>query len=93
MIAELYTIFKKYPVVCTDSRNITPNCIFFALKGDNFNGNKYATEALQKGASYAIIDEIAYKSSEKTILVENVLETLQQLANYHRHQLLSLIHI
>ncbi|WP_430411921.1 UDP-N-acetylmuramoyl-tripeptide--D-alanyl-D-alanine ligase [Kordia sp.] len=87
MITALYTIFKKYPVVCTDSRNITPNCIFFALKGENFNGNTYATEALQKGASYAIIDEKAYVSSEKTILVKNVLETLQELANYHRHQL------
>lgn len=87
MIAELYTIFKKYPVVCTDSRNITPNCIFFALKGENFNGNKYAAEALQKGATYAIIDEKEYKSSEHTIVVNNVLETLQKLANYHRLQL------
>ncbi len=87
MIAELYTIFKKYPVVCTDSRNITPNCIFFALKGENFNGNKYAGEALKKGAAYAIIDEKEYKSSERTIVVNNVLETLQKLANYHRLQL------
>ncbi|WP_298422114.1 UDP-N-acetylmuramoyl-tripeptide--D-alanyl-D-alanine ligase [uncultured Kordia sp.] len=87
MIAELYTIFKKHPVVCTDSRNITLNCIFFALKGENFNGNKYAVEALKKGASYAIVDEEAYATSKKTILVENVLETLQKLANYHRHQL------
>lgn len=87
MIAELYTIFKKHPVVCTDSRNITQNCIFFALKGENFNGNKYADEALKKGAAYAIIDEEQYKSSEHTILVADVLETLQKLANYLRRQL------
>ncbi|WP_046758469.1 UDP-N-acetylmuramoyl-tripeptide--D-alanyl-D-alanine ligase [Kordia jejudonensis] len=87
MIAALHTIFKKHPVICTDSRNITPNCIFFALKGENFNGNIYAEEALKKGASYAIIDEAAHQSSDNMILVENVLETLQKLANYHRHQL------
>jgi UDP-N-acetylmuramoyl-tripeptide--D-alanyl-D-alanine ligase len=87
MIEELYTLFQKYPNVSTDSRNITPNCIFFALKGDNFNGNVYASDALEKGAAYAIIDEEAYQSSDRTVLVENVLETLQQLANYHRKQL------
>lgn len=87
MIPALYTIFQQYPVVCTDSRNITPNCIFFALKGENFNGNIYAKDALEKGAAFAIIDEEASVSSERTILVENVLETLQQLANYHRKQL------
>lgn len=87
MIAELYTIFKKHPVVCTDSRKITTDCIFFALKGENFNGNTYALEALKKGASYAVIDEEQYKTSANTILVENVLETLQKLANYHRNQL------
>jgi UDP-N-acetylmuramoyl-tripeptide--D-alanyl-D-alanine ligase len=87
MITELYTIFKQYPVVSTDSRNSTPNCIFFALKGDNFNGNIYAKDALEKGAAYAIIDQETYVSSERTILVDNVLETLQKLANYHRRQL------
>ena len=87
MITELYTIFKQYPVVSTDSRNITPNCIFFALKGDNFNGNIYAQDALKKGAAYAIVDEEAHVSSKHTILVDNVLETLQNLANYHRKQL------
>ncbi|MBC8755684.1 UDP-N-acetylmuramoyl-tripeptide--D-alanyl-D-alanine ligase [Kordia sp. YSTF-M3] len=87
MISALYTIFQQHPVVCTDSRNITPDCIFFALKGDNFNGNIYAKDALQKGAAYAIVDEEAYNTSEHTILVKDVLETLQQLANHHRKQL------
>ncbi|AXG67994.1 UDP-N-acetylmuramoyl-tripeptide--D-alanyl-D- alanine ligase [Kordia sp. SMS9] len=87
MIQDLYAKFQQHPIASTDSRNITPNCIFFALKGDNFNGNKYAEDALKKGAAFAVIDESAYKTSEQTILVENVLETLQQLASYHRKQL------
>ncbi|EDP97679.1 UDP-N-acetylmuramoyl-tripeptide--D-alanyl-D-alanine ligase [Kordia algicida OT-1] len=87
MIQELYTIFQKYPNITTDSRKITPNCIFFALKGDNFNGNKYAKDALEKGAAYAIVDEKEYVTSEQTILVNDALESLQKLANYHRKQL------
>jgi UDP-N-acetylmuramoyl-tripeptide--D-alanyl-D-alanine ligase len=58
--------------------------MFFALKGDNFNGNTYAEQALKLGAKYVIIDEVAYKTSSKTILVDNVLETLQKLASFHR---------
>lgn len=61
--------------------------MFFALKGDNFNGNTFSTEALKKGAKYVIIDELEYNTSSQTILVENVLETLQQLATYHREYL------
>lgn len=87
MIEELYRIYKKHPSVSTDSRNITKDCIFFALKGENFNGNIYAKEALQKGAAYAVIDEPEFNLPKGTILVENVLETLQKLANYHRKQL------
>ncbi|MGB5819209.1 MAG: UDP-N-acetylmuramoyl-tripeptide--D-alanyl-D-alanine ligase [Saonia sp.] len=84
-IEELHHIFLKFPDVCTDTRKITPRCIFFALKGSNFNGNTFALKALQKGASYAIVDEENYVSSDKTLLVENVLETLQALATYHRN--------
>lgn len=87
MISDLYTIFLKHPTVSTDSRNIIPNCIFFALKGANFNGNKYASDALQKGAAYAVIDEEEFHISDKTILVKDVLKALQQLANHHRKQL------
>lgn len=87
MIQELYNIFQKYPTISTDSRNITPDCIFFALKGDNFNGNTYAKDALEKGAAYAIVDEKVYVSSERTILVNDVLESLQKLANHHRKHL------
>ncbi|MEM6686551.1 MAG: UDP-N-acetylmuramoyl-tripeptide--D-alanyl-D-alanine ligase [Bacteroidota bacterium] len=87
MIQELYSLFQKHPIVSTDSRNIVPNCIFFALKGENFNGNIYAKDALEKGAAFAVIDEQDYAVNAQTIVVENVLETLQKLANYHRKQL------
>lgn len=86
-ISELYRLFIQYPVVSTDTRKIEKDCLFFALKGDNFNGNKFAEEALNKGAAYAIIDEAEYTESSKTILVDNVLKTLQELANFHRNQL------
>ena len=84
---QIYKIFKENPVISTDTRKIGDNCIFFALKGDNFNGNKFAGEALKKGAGYAIIDEKEYLISNKTILVENVLQTLKDLASLHRRTL------
>jgi UDP-N-acetylmuramoyl-tripeptide--D-alanyl-D-alanine ligase len=86
-IATLYKLYRQYFLVDTDTRNIRKNTLFFALKGDNFNGNSFAEEALKLGASFAIVDEIAYQTKENIILVDNVLKTLQQLANYHRKQL------
>lgn len=86
-IANLYQLFKQHPVVTTDSRNIPDNSMFFALKGDNFNGNRFAIEALSKGAAYAVIDEPEFAISERIILVDNVLTCLQDLARYHRDQL------
>ena len=85
-IKTIYSYFLAGNSVCTDTRKLNKNDIFFALKGDNFNGNKFAEQALQKGAKYAIIDEKEYKS-KNTILVEDVLKTLQKLAAYHREQL------
>lgn len=84
-IQELHQHFLKHPTVSTDTRKITKNSIFFALKGDNFNGNKYASEALKKGASYAIVDEKEYNTKNNTILTDDVLTTLQKLANHHRN--------
>lgn len=83
-VKALHTIFLEYPNVSTDTRKIEKNDIFFALKGDNFNGNTYARKALDKGASFVIIDEEEYYIDHQTILVENTLDTLQKLANYHR---------
>jgi len=86
-IEDLYEIFKSHPVISTDTRKIKNGCLFFALKGEKFNGNKFAENALKEGASYIIIDDKEYKLSNNYILVNNVLKTLQQLANYHRKQL------
>lgn len=86
-ITTLHALFLKNKKVTTDSRTIEKGSIFFALKGASFNGNAFAAEALQKGAVYAVIDEAQYKTGERTILVEDVLKTLQQLAAYHRKTL------
>ena len=83
-ISKLYNIFKEYPAISTDSRNIKKDSIFFALKGENFNGNKFAEEALKSGCKYAVIDEKEYEINENYILVNNALKTLQQLASFHR---------
>lgn len=83
-LQELYRLYLQYPSVQTDTRKIKANDLFFALKGPNFNGNAFAQQALEKGAAYAIIDEQAFYKDERTIVVTNVLETLQQLALAHR---------
>lgn len=82
---SIHQLFLKSNGIITDTRKIFKNCIFFALKGENFNGNLFAQEALDKGAFKVIVDENAFhKSTGETILVENVLVTLQQLARFHR---------
>nr|WP_319270387.1 UDP-N-acetylmuramoyl-tripeptide--D-alanyl-D-alanine ligase [uncultured Draconibacterium sp.] len=86
-IETIYSCFLQSTKVSTDSRKIENGCIFFALKGANFNGNKYANDALKKGATYAIVDEAEYATNDKIFLVDDVLNTLQQLAHYHRKQL------
>lgn len=86
MIQDLYRLFLKHPVVCTDTRDIKKGSIFFALKGGNFNANKFAEQALDSGCALVVIDEVAYKKDERYILVDDVLSTLQALANHHRKQ-------
>lgn len=85
-ISNLYHLFLESTGIATDSRKVTEGKIFFALKGEHFNGNDYAAKVLEQGASYAIIDEEDKKISGQCIVVNDVLETLQQLANYHRKQ-------
>ncbi|MBU3677852.1 MAG: UDP-N-acetylmuramoylalanyl-D-glutamate--2,6-diaminopimelate ligase, partial [Chitinophagaceae bacterium] len=85
-ISALYAIYKQFPRVQTDTRAIQEGELFFALKGEHFNGNRFAEQALEKGAAYAIIDEAEYAVNARCILVNNVLETLQALAKYHREQ-------
>src|SRR5256885_10880196 len=85
-IEELYEIFLRYPSIQTDSRKVQEGDLFFALKGPNFNGNMFATQALKDGAEYAVIDEDIAEKNEKIIMVDDVLKTLQQLARHHRLQ-------
>ncbi len=85
-IEELYHIFSKHPSVQTDTRKLKPGDIFFALKGEHFNGNAFAARAIHEGAVFAVIDEKEFEIPGKTILVDDVLVTLQQLALYHRRQ-------
>ncbi len=88
MITEqLYQIFLQHPQISTDTRKIASDSIFFALKGANFNANTFAEKALETGAAYAVIDEAAYRKSNRFILVEDVLAALQDLARHHRKQL------
>ena len=86
-IENIYTLYSKHFLVDTDTRNIRKNTLFFALKGNNFNGNEFAEKALNLGALYSIVDEREYQTNTNIILVDDVLETLQQLANFHIKQL------
>jgi len=84
-IEQLYKLFTESYLVDTDTRKIRNGSLFFALKGDNFNGNMFAKQAIDNGANYAIIDESEYYINTNTIVVDNFLETLQKLANFHRN--------
>ena len=83
-ITELYELFIHHPHITTDSRNCPKGSIFFALKGERFDGNKYAASALAAGCAYAIIDNPEYEQGERTVLVDDTLKALQQLATRHR---------
>ncbi|HEX8037690.1 MAG TPA: Mur ligase family protein, partial [Chryseosolibacter sp.] len=86
-IENLYERYLECGAVSTDTRKIAPGSIFFALKGDKFNANEFASEALEKGARYAVIDDARYAKSDRHILVPDALSALQELATYHRRQL------
>ncbi len=83
-LETFYQLYLQHPQITTDSRNCPLNSIFFALKGENFNGNKYAASALEKGCAYAVVDEKEYATDERFILVDDCLKTLQNLAHHHR---------
>ena len=77
-ITELYRLFLAHPNITTDSRNCPEHAIFFALKGENFDGNGFAEKAIENGASYAVIDNPRYQKDERFLLVANALETLRE---------------
>ncbi len=83
---QIYNHFLEHQLVSTDSRKISKNCVFFALRGDNFNGNIYALDAIKKGASFAIVDEDIDPKEERLLLVDDVLVYLQQFANRYRSE-------
>jgi UDP-N-acetylmuramoyl-tripeptide--D-alanyl-D-alanine ligase len=83
-LEALYSLYIKHPVVSTDTRKIAPGSLFFALKGDTFDGNAFAKKALEEGASYVVVDDPAVVSDERYLLVDDVLATLQDLARHHR---------
>ncbi len=85
-IDSLYTLYLQHPEICTDTRKITPGCIFVALKGLNFDGNSFASQALHQGAAYAIVSDTSLSGSN-FIHVEDTLMALQSLANHHRQHL------
>ncbi|MFM9840224.1 MAG: UDP-N-acetylmuramoyl-tripeptide--D-alanyl-D-alanine ligase [Cyclobacteriaceae bacterium] len=86
-LISLYQLYLKSGKVSTDTRQIASGYIFFALKGLTYNANAFAEEALQKGASYVVVDEKEFVKNDRTILVDDCLTTLQQLARHHRDQL------
>lgn len=88
-ISELYRLYQEHPVVVTDSRECVNDSMFFALKGANFDGNRYAAVALENGAAVAVVDDEDYvpEGDARYVLVNNVLEALQDLAVFHREQL------
>ena len=85
-IEEIYKIYQRFPNVQTDSRKLQKDEIFFALKGPNFNGNEFTKKALELGAAYVVADENPGFSDERIFIVNDVLETLHQLAEFHRGQ-------
>lgn len=85
--AVLYQYFEEHSSISTDTRNIIPGSLFFALKGASFDGNAFAEKALSLGAAYAIIDDEVFKKGDRYLLVSDVLTALQDLARLHRSRL------
>lgn len=84
---NLYKIFRQHPVVTTDSRKCPKGSIFFALKGDRFDGNQYALGALEAGCAVAVVDDPKVAVDKRFVVVDDVLQTLHQLGHYHREQM------
>lgn len=83
---SLYTLFKSQGIVTTDSRNCPPGSLFFALRGTSFDGNKFASQALSAGCSYAVVDDPSVAVDSRYLLVDDVLQALQALARHHRRE-------
>lgn len=84
---KLYELYLKHPQICTDTRNIIPDCLFVCLKGERFDGNTFALSALEQGAAYVITENTDLSDNPRCVVVADSLKTLQELAAYHRQQL------
>lgn len=84
---KLYELYLKHPQICTDTRNIIPDCLFVCLKGEHFDGNTFALSALEQGAAYVITENTDLNDNPRCVVVADSLQTLQDLAAYHRQQL------
>ncbi|MDD7317240.1 MAG: UDP-N-acetylmuramoyl-tripeptide--D-alanyl-D-alanine ligase [Prevotella sp.] len=85
-IKDMYALYREHPVITTDSRDCPQGSIFVALKGETFDGNKFAESALNKGCAYAVIDNPEYKTDDRCLLVDDALQTFKDLAREHRRQ-------
>lgn len=81
---ELYSYYRKYPQICTDSRQVTKGCLFFALKGERFDGNQFAKQVVDDGAAFCVVDDPELEGKPGMLLVKNTLKSLQDLATLHR---------
>jgi len=86
-IEKLYQIYLKHPILSKDTREVSKDCIYFALQGESFNGNRFAEDALNAGAAFAVIDDVTYQKDNRYLLVDDGLKALQELANYHRKRI------
>jgi UDP-N-acetylmuramoyl-tripeptide--D-alanyl-D-alanine ligase len=84
---EFYSIYLRFPQICTDSRKSKPGCLYFALRGDLFDGNAFAADSLQAGCEFAVVDDPSVAVDDRYIVVRDVLAFLQELASYHRDNL------
>ena len=87
MIEQLYEAYLRSHTVTTDSRAITPGCLFFAFRGEHFDGNAFAPQALEQGAALCVVSDARYRVDDRCLLVPDVLATLQELARHHRRRL------
>src|SRR5574344_995840 len=87
-IQSLYSLYLEHPVITTDSRDCPQGSLFFALKGDNFDGNQFAAKALEQGCAKVIVDnpDVIPSNDQRYVLVDNVLKSLQDMAHWHRTQ-------
>ncbi|MCL2413332.1 MAG: Mur ligase domain-containing protein, partial [Bacteroidales bacterium] len=85
-LENLYDLYLQYPAISTDTRNLIPNSIFFALKGERFDANAFAASALDNGCVLAVVDDPNVAVGDRYILVDNVFQCLQNLAGHHRKQ-------